>query len=211
VMSTSVAGVTVHEYEMAAAMWLAYAKHPRFEKLYTDLVYQPMLEVMAYLRANEFRTYIVSGSGQIFMRAFAHHVFGVPPEQVIGTAYETTYEMGNDGAPVITLDKLMLLDDNNAGKAEDIDLFIGKRPAAAFGNSTGDQQMLEWTGAGVRANLMMLVHHTDPVREYAYGPAGGLPNTGIGVFTDALLEEANTRGWFVIDMKNDWKTIFGEG
>ena len=211
VMDASVSGVTVQDYETAAAIWLASAKHPRFDKLYTNLAYQPMLEVMAYLRANEFHTYIVSGSGQMFMRSFAQHTFGVPPQQVIGTAYETSYEMGNDGAPVINIDKVMLVNDNNGGKAEDISLFIGRRPVAAFGNSTGDQQMLEWTGAGGRATLMMLVHHTDAEREYAYGPAGGLPNTGIGVFTDALLQEAIDKGWFVIDMKNDWKTIFGEG
>ncbi|MCA9880576.1 MAG: haloacid dehalogenase-like hydrolase, partial [Thermomicrobiales bacterium] len=157
VMDASVSGVTVRDYELAAATWLASAKHPRFERLYTSLVYQPMLEVMAYLRANEFRTYIVSGSGQMFMRSFAEHTFGVPPEQVIGTAYDTTYEMGNNGAPVIMVDQVMLVNDNFGGKPEDIDLFIGRRPAAAFGNSTGDQQMLEWTGAGERATLMMLV------------------------------------------------------
>ncbi len=210
VMDASVSGVTVRDYETAAAIWLASAKHPRFDRLYTDLAYQPMLEVLAYLRANEFRTYIVSGSGQMFMRSFAEHVFGVPPEQVIGTGYQTTYEMGNNGAPVIMVDNMMLVNDNFGGKAEDISLFIGKRPAAAFGNSTGDQQMLEWTGGGERATLMMLVHHTDPVREYAYGPAGGLPNTGIGDFSDALMQEAIDRGWFVISMKDDWKTIFGE-
>ncbi|MFT4039433.1 MAG: HAD family hydrolase [Thermomicrobiales bacterium] len=209
VMTASVAGVTVQDYETAAAMWLASAKHPRFEKLYTDLVYQPMLEVMAYLRANEFRTFIVSGSGQMFMRSFAEHVYGVPPEQVIGTTYVTTYQMGNDGAPVIVIDDVMLVNDNLGGKPEDIQLFIGRRPAAAFGNSTGDQQMLEWTGAGDRATLMMLVHHTDAEREYAYGPAGDLPDTGIGTFTDALLDEADAKGWYVISMKDDWKTIFG--
>jgi phosphoglycolate phosphatase-like HAD superfamily hydrolase len=202
-------GVTVEAFNQIAADWMATAKDPHFDHRYAELTYQPMLEVLAYLRANEFRTYIVSGSGQMFMRSFAEHVFGVPPEQVIGTGYQTTYEMGNDGAPVITVDDVMLVNDNFGGKPEDISLFIGKRPAAAFGNSTGDQQMLEWTGAGDRATLMMLVHHTDAEREYAYGPAGGLPDTGIGVFTDALLQEAIDKGWFVIDMKNDWKTIFG--
>lgn len=211
VMDASVSGVTIQEYQTAAAMWLASAKHPRFDTLYTNLAYQPMLEVLAYLRANEFHTYIVSGSGQMFMRSFAQHTFGVPPEQVIGTGYETTYSIGENGAPAITVDNVMLIDDNFGGKPEDISLFIGKRPAAAFGNSTGDQQMLEWTGAGDRATLMMLVHHTDAGREYAYGPAGGLPDTGIGVFTDALMQEAIDKGWFVIDMKNDWKTIFAEG
>ncbi len=210
VMAASVSGVTVQDYETAAAIWLASAKHPRFDRLYTNLAYQPMLEVLAYLRANEFHTYIVSGSGQMFMRSFALHTFGTPPEQVIGAGYDTTYSMGNNGAPAIIIDDVMLVNDNFGGKPEDISLFIGKRPVAAFGNSTGDQQMLEWAGAGDRATLMMLVYHTDPVREYAYGPAGGLPNTGIGDFSDALMQEAIDRGWFVISMKDDWKTIFGE-
>jgi hypothetical protein len=191
-----------------AAGWLAATKHPRFDRLYTDLVYEPMLDVMAYLRQNDFRTYIVSGSGAEFMRAFAESAFGVPPEQVIGTTFELTYAMGDNGVPTITIDEAVLLDDNNAGKPQDIAIIIGRRPAAAFGNSTGDQQMLEWTGAGERATLMMLVYHDDPVREYAYGPAGGLPNTHIGTFTEALMDEANERGWFVISMKDDWGRIF---
>ena len=208
VMGATHAGMTVEEYGAASAEWLASARHPRFDRLYTDLVYQPMLEVMAYLRQNGFRTYIVSGSGQEFMRAFADPVYGIPPEQIIGATYVTTYQMGSDGVPVILIESAVLMDDNNAGKAEDIELMIGRRPTAAFGNSTGDQQMLEWTGAGSRATLMMLVHHDDAEREYAYGPAGGLPNTGIGVFTDALMTEAGDRGWSVISMKDDWNQIF---
>ena len=208
VTSASQVGMTIEEYVSAAADWLASAKHPRFDRLYTDLVYQPMLEVMAYLRANDFRTFIVSGSGQEFMRAFADAAFGVAPEQVVGSTFELTYEMGSDGTPDIVIAATPLTDNNFAGKPEDIALFIGRRPAAAFGNSTGDQQMLEWTNGGDRAMLMMLVHHDDPVREYAYGPAGGLPNTHVGTFTEALMTEANARGWGVISMKDDWNRIF---
>ncbi len=208
IMGATHAGFTIEQYVQDTAEWLAATKHPRFDRLYTDLVYEPMLEVMAYLRQNEFRTYIVSGSGAEFMRAFAESAFGIPPEQVIGTTFELTYAMGDNGVPTITIESAVLLDDNNAGKPQDIAIVIGRRPVASFGNSTGDQQMLEWTGAGDRATLMMLVYHDDPVREYAYGPAGGLPNTHIGTFTEALMDEANERGWFVISMKDDWGTIF---
>lgn len=208
IMGVTHAGFTIEEYVADTAEWLAATRHPRFDRLYTDLVYEPMLEVMAYLRENGFRTYIVSGSGAEFMRAFAESAFGIPPEQVIGTTFELTYAMGDNGVPTITIDEAVLLDDNNAGKPQDIAIVIGRRPVAAFGNSTGDQQMLEWTGAGDRATLMMLVYHDDPVREYAYGPAGGLPNTHIGTFTQALMDEANERGWFVISMKDDWGRIF---
>jgi phosphoglycolate phosphatase-like HAD superfamily hydrolase len=207
-MGASHAGMTLEEYTTAVDAWLATTRHPRYHRLYTELVYEPMLEVMAYLRANDFRTYIVSGSGQEFIRVFADQIFGIPPEQVLGTTFELTYEMGSDGVPVIRIDAPVLMDGNNAGKPQDIALMIGRRPAAAFGNSGGDQQMLEWTGAGDRARLMMLVHHDDGVREYAYGPAGGLPDTGIGVFSDALLTEANESGWQVISMKNDWVRVF---
>ncbi|HET7056166.1 MAG TPA: HAD family hydrolase, partial [Thermomicrobiales bacterium] len=203
IMAASQVGLTMEEYANTVATWIAAAKHPRFDRLYTDLIYQPMLEVMAYLRDNDFRTYIVSGSGQEFMRTYADQVFGVAPEQVIGTTFQVSYEMGNDGAPVIRIDAAPLTDDNFAGKPEDIALFIGRRPAAAFGNSTGDQQMLEWAGAGERATLMMLVYHDDAAREYAYGPAGGLPDTHVGTFTDALMTEAKDRGWSVISMKDD--------
>ena len=202
------AGMSVEAFLASAREWLATAKHPRFDRLYTELVYQPMLEVMALLRANGFRTYIVSGGGQQFIRSYAEQVYGIPPEQIIGTTFETAYEMGDNGVPVLMMQPVVQLNDNDAGKPEDIDLMIGRRPVAAFGNSTGDQQMLEWTGAGERARLMMLVHHDDAGREFAYGPAGGLPDSSIGTFTDALMREANERGWFVISMKDDWDRIF---
>lgn len=207
-MGATHAGKTIEEYVEETAAWLATANHPRFKRPYTELTYEPMLDVMAYLRRHNFRTYIVSGSGQEFMRAFAEPVFGVPPEQIIGTTFELTYEMGSDGIPVMRIESAVLMDDNNAGKPQDIALIVGRRPVAAFGNSGGDQQMLEWTGAGSGATLMMLVHHDDPVREYAYGPVGGLPNTHIGVFTEALMDEADERGWHVISMKDDWARVF---
>jgi phosphoglycolate phosphatase-like HAD superfamily hydrolase len=207
-MGASHAGLTIERYVAAVAAWLASRKHPRFDRLYTELVYQPMLEVMAYLRANAFRTYIVSGSGQEFIRAFADPVLGIPPEQVVGTSFQTTYATGSNGSPSIVIDAPVLADDNGAGKPRNINLVIGRRPVAAFGNSGGDQQMLEWTGAGSRAALMMLVHHDDGEREYAYGPAGGLPDSHVGTFSAALLSEANASGWSVISMKSDWTQVF---
>ena len=187
--------------------WLASARHPRFKRLYTELTYQPMREVMELLRANRFKTYIVTGGGQDFVRAYADKVYGVPPEQVIGSLLAVQFEM-KDGRPELMRLPKLLFNDNFAGKAIGIDTFIGKRPYASFGNSTGDQQMLEWTGAGDGARLNMLVHHDDAEREYAYGPAGGLPDTHVGTFSQALLTEAHAKGWVVISMKNDWKRVF---
>jgi phosphoglycolate phosphatase-like HAD superfamily hydrolase len=207
-MAVTQEGLSIEDYVSISAEWLASAKHPRFDRLYTELVYQPMLELMAYLRENEFRTFIVSGSGQEFMRAFANSAFGVAPEEVIGSTFQLKYQMGSNGVPDIVIESAPLTDNNFAGKPEDIALFIGIRPAAAFGNSTGDQQMLEWANGGNRAMLMMLVYHDDAVREYAYGPAGGLPNTHVGTFTQTLMNEADDRGWGVISMKEDWKQIF---
>jgi phosphoserine phosphatase len=196
------AGMSQAEFQDIVRQWLAAAKHPRFKRPYTELVYQPMREVMDYLRANGFKTYIVTGGGQDFVRAYAQRVYGVPPEQVIGTILSLNYEI-KDGKPeLIRLPKL-LLDDDHAGKAIGIDLFIGKRPYAAFGNSTGDREMLEWTSAGDGTRLRMLVHHDDAQREYAYGPAGGLPDTKVGTFDQPLMNEAKAKGWVVISMKDD--------
>ena len=150
--------------------WLATAKHPRFKRPYTELVYQPMLEVMQYLRANGYKTYIVTGGGQDFVRVYAEQVYGIPPEQVVGTAGGTKYGYDKNGRPMLTKEPKLLLNDDKAGKPEGIHLMIGRRPYAAFGNSDGDQQMLEYTQAGDGARLMMLVHHDDATREYAYGP-----------------------------------------
>ena len=202
------AGMTVEEFTKVAAEWAATAKDPKFDRLYTQLVYQPMLEVLNLFRANDFRTYIVSGGGQAFIRSYAEDVYGIPPEQVIGTTFETAYGYGDDGTPTLTKVAKLQLNNNNGGKPQDINLFLGKRPTAAFGNSTGDQQMLEWANAGDRAHLAVLIYHDDADREYAYGPAGGLPDTHVGTFTEALMTEAKDDGWVVVSMKNDWKEIF---
>ena len=160
------------------------------------------------LSRQRLKTYIVTGFGQDFVRVYSQQIYGIPPEQVIGSALSTKYGYGKDGKPILTKEPKLLLNDNFGGKPESIDLIIGRRPYAAFGNSTGDQQMLEYTGAGDGARLKMLVLHDDATREYAYGPAQGLPDTKVGTFTQALYEEANKNGWTVISMKNDWKRIF---
>lgn len=201
------AGMSQAAFLEITGQWLATAKHPRFKRLYTELVYQPMIEVLGYLRANQFETFIVTGGGQDFVRAYGQRVYGIPTQKVIGSSIATKYDY-QDGRPELMRLPKLFFNDNFDGKAIGIDLFIGKRPYAAFGNSTGDQQMLEWTGAGEGARLKMLVYHDDAEREYAYGPAGSLPDTKVGTFTQALYDEAKTKGWTVISMKNDWKMIF---
>jgi phosphoglycolate phosphatase-like HAD superfamily hydrolase len=202
------AGMTVEDFQKVASDWTATAKNAHFDRLYTQLAYQPMLDVLNLLRENDFRTYIVSGGGQGFIRSYAEDVYGIPPEQVIGSTFETAYGYGDDGAPTLTKVAKLQLNNNDAGKPQDINLFVGKRPAIAFGNSTGDQQMLEWANAGDRAHLAVIIYHDDAEREYAYGPAGGLPDTHVGTFTQALMDEATKDGWAVVSMKNDWKQIF---
>jgi phosphoserine phosphatase len=200
-------GMSVAAFLEIADQWLATAKHPRFKRLYTELVYQPMIEAMHYLRANGFATYIVSGGGQDFMRTYSQRVYGIPPQQIIGTSLATKYEVENGKSEVVRLPK-PLLDCNFGGKVIGIDLFIGKRPYSSIGNSTGDRQMLEWATAGSGSRLKMLVYHDDPARECAYGPAGGLPDTKVGTFDQSLMDEAKSKDWTVISMKNDWKRIF---
>jgi hypothetical protein len=167
-----------------------------------------MLEVLSYLSANGFKTYIVTGFGQDFVRLYSQQVYGIPPEQVDGSALAVKYDYAKDGKPILIKEPKLMLNDNDAGKPEGIHLMIGRRPNASFGNSTGDQQMLEYTGAGDGARLSMLVLHDDATREYAYGPAQGLPDTKVGTFTPALYAEAKKKNWTVISMKNDWKNIF---
>jgi len=196
------AGMTTTEFEQIVADWIATAKHPKFKRPYTECIYQPMVELLAYLRANGFKTFIVSGGGIEFMRPWTEKVYGVPPEQVVGSSIKTKYEM-RDGKPVLMrLPEINFVDDKT-GKPVGINSHIGRRPIAAFGNSDGDQQMLEWTQAGSGVRLMMLVHHDDSVREFAYGA-----ESKIGAFSDALMVEAKKDGWTVISMKDDWKTIF---
>jgi phosphoglycolate phosphatase-like HAD superfamily hydrolase len=201
-------GMSVDKFQGEVKTWLDTAKDPRWKRPFTDLTYVPMLDLMKYLRANGYKTYIVTGGGQDFVRVYSEKVYGVPPEQVVGTATGTKYVESEGGKPYLTKDPKLLLNDNNAGKPEGIHLMIGRRPYAAFGNSTGDRQMLEYTKAGDGARLAMLVLHDDATREYAYGPAQGLPDTKIGTFTTALYDEAKKSGWVVISMKDDWKRIF---
>ncbi len=208
ILAATLTGMSVEAFEAEANKWIATAKHPRWNRLYTELTYQPMQEVLQYFRDNGFRTYIVTGGGQDFVRIYSQQVYGIPPEQVVGTAGGTKYGYDKNGKPFLTKEPKLLLNDNNAGKPEGIHLEIGRRPCAAFGNSTGDREMLEYTGAGAGARLMMLVLHDDAQREYAYGPAEELPDSKVGTFTQALYDEAKRDGWTVVSMKDDWKRIF---
>jgi phosphoglycolate phosphatase-like HAD superfamily hydrolase len=196
-------GMTVEEFQTMVRDWIAKAQDPHFKHLYTDLVYQPMIEVMQYLRANGYKTYIVTGGGQDFVRAYSERVYGIPPEQVVGSTADVTFGYDKAGKAILTKVPQGIRIDDKTGKPIGIHLMIGRRPVAAFGNSDGDQQMLEYTQAGDGARLMMLVHHDDAAREYAYGP-----ESNIGTFSDALMTEATAKGWTVISMKNDWKRVF---
>jgi phosphoglycolate phosphatase-like HAD superfamily hydrolase len=208
ILAATLTGMSVDEFSAEANKWLATAKDPRWDRLYTELTYQPMQEVLQYLRDDGFKAYIVTGGGQDFVRVYSEWVYGIPPEQVVGTAGGTKYAYDKEGKPFLTKEPKLLLNDNFAGKPEGIHLMIGRRPCAAFGNSIGDRQMLEYTKAGGGARLAMLVLHDDAKREYAYGPAQGLPDTRVGTFTQALYDEAKKDGWIVISMKNDWNHIF---
>jgi hypothetical protein len=195
------AGMTTAEFEQTVKDWLATAKHPRFNRPYTECVYQPMLELLTYLRANSFKTYIVSGGGVEFMRVWTEKVYGIPPEQVVGSTGKTQFEL-RDGKPVLMrLPEIDFIDDK-AGKPVNINKFIGRRPLLAFGNSDGDHQMLQWTAAGSGLRFMGLVHHTDAEREWAYDRTSHIGRL------DKALDEAQAKGWTVVDMKQDWKTIF---
>ncbi len=209
ILAATLAGMSLDEFNDEVKTWLATARDPRWKRPYTELTYQPMQEVLQYLRANGFKTYIVTGGGQDFVRVYAEQTYGIPPEQVVGTMNGTKYGYDKDGKPRLTKEPKLLLNDNYAGKPEGIHLMIGRRPVAAFGNSPGDQQMLEYTKAGDGARLAMLVLHDDATREYAYGPAQGLPDTKVGAFPQTLYDKAQKEGWTVISMKSDWKRIFG--
>ena len=202
IMAATHTGMTSEEFTQIATEWIATARHPRFNRPYTDLVYQPMLELLAYLRENGFKTFIVSGGGIEFMRPWTEKSYGIPPEQVVGSSAVTRFELRGDGTPVLLREGKIEFVDDKAGKPVGINRFIGRRPVFAFGNSDGDQQMLEWTAAGSGARFMGLVHHTDAVREWAYdrnSPVGRL---------DKAWDEAVRRGWTVVDMKRDWKKVF---
>lgn len=200
VMATH-AGMTPEEFERVVAEWLATARHPTTRRPYTEMVYQPMLEVLAYLRANGFKTFIVSGGGIEFMRPWTEEVYGIPPEQVVGSSIRTTFEV-RDGKPVLVRLPAMNFVDDKEGKPVGIQQHIGRRPLAAFGNSDGDLQMLQWTTAGDGPRFALYVHHTDGQREWAYDR-----NSRIGRL-DKGLDEARAKGWTVVDMKRDWKVIY---
>ncbi len=200
VMATH-AGITTDEFAATVKQWLATARHPRFDRPYSDLVYQPMLELLGYLRSRGFKTCIVSGGGVEFMRVFAERVYGIPPEQVIGSSIATKFEV-RDGKPVLVrLPEVDFIDDKE-GKPVGIHKFLGRRPLAAFGNSDGDLQMLEWTAAGEGARFCLLVHHTDAEREWRYDRESHVGRL------DKALDQARRRGWTVTDMQRDWKVIY---
>jgi phosphoserine phosphatase len=201
VIAATHTGMTTDEFAQNVKDWVTQAKHPTLQRPYTDLVYQPMLELLDYLRASGFKTFIVSGGGVEFMRVFAEQVYGIPPEQVIGSVGETQFEMRNGKPVLLKLPKVNLVDDK-AGKPVGINRFIGRRPVLAFGNSDGDQQMLQWTAAGDGLRFMGLVHHTDAAREWAYDRQSSIGRL------DKVLDEAVQKGWTVVDMKRDWKVIY---
>jgi phosphoglycolate phosphatase-like HAD superfamily hydrolase len=201
IMATTHTGITTESFNTIVGAWLTTARHPKLGRPYTQLVYQPMLELLAYLRANGFKTFIVSGGGVEFMRAFAEQVYGIPPEQVIGSSGVTEFR-NQDGGPVLIKKAAVEFIDDGPGKPSGINRFIGRRPLAAFGNSDGDQQMLQWTAAGSGARLMAIVHHTDAAREFAYDRQSHVGRL------DKALDEANTRHWVVIDMKKEWLSVF---
>jgi phosphoglycolate phosphatase-like HAD superfamily hydrolase len=198
------AGVTTEEFEKVVTDWITTAKHPKTGRLYTEMVYQPMLELLACLRANGFKTFIVSGGGIEFMRPWAERVYSIPPEQVIGSSIKTKLEVRNGMPVLVRLPELNFIDDK-AGKPVGIQMHIGRRPIAAFGNSDGDLQMLQWTAAGTGPRFCLYVHHTDAVREWAYDRQSSIGRLDKG------LDEARAKGWTIVDMKTDWNVIYPFG
>jgi hypothetical protein len=197
-------GMTTDEFAVTVTNWLASARHPACSCPYTDRVYAPMLDLLSYLRANGFKTYIVSGGTIEFMRAFAETVYGIPPEQVIGSSFATQFRLGTDGKPELVREPRIDFINDGPGKPVGINKFVGRRPVLAFGNSDGDQQMLEWTAAGSGPRFAGLVHHTDAAREYAYDRMSKIGRL------DKALDEANTNRWTVVDMARDWRAVFPE-
>jgi phosphoglycolate phosphatase-like HAD superfamily hydrolase len=201
IVTVTHSGMTTDEFEKTVADWIATARHPKTGKLYTEMVYQPMLELLAYLRANGFKTFIVSGGGIDFMRVFAERVYGIPPEQVVGSSGKLEFEL-RDGHPILMKLPELSFNDDKAGKPVAIQTHIGRHPIAAFGNSDGDLQMLEWARQGTGVRFALVVHHTDAEREWAYDR-----NSSVGKL-DKALDTAQAEGWTIVDMKNDWKRIF---
>ena len=195
-------GMTTDEFASSVGDWLTTARHPRFNRPFTDLVFQPMLELLNYLRASGFKTFIVSGGTVDFMRVFAQRVYGIPPEQVVGSTFTRKFAMRADSTPALTIQPQVMLLDDGAGKPVGINTFIGRRPILAFGNSDGDQQMLQWTAAGSGARFIGLVHHTDSTREWRYDRTSHIGKL------DKALDEATAKKWSVVDMRTDWKVIY---
>jgi hypothetical protein len=208
ILAATLTGISTDEFKAEAKKWLEAARDPRWKRPYTELTYLPMQEVLKYMRASGYRTYMVTGGGQDFVRVYSEEVYGIPPEQVVGTAGGTKYGYDKAGKPFLLKEPRLLLNDNKAGKPEGIHLMIGRRPRAAFGNSLGDREMLEYTKAGDGARLAMLLLHDDGTREYAYGPAKGLRDSRVGTFPQSLYDQAGKQGWVVISMKHDWKRVF---
>ena len=202
VIAKTHSNITTEEFDKVVSDWIRSARHPRFKQPYSALVYQPMLELLRYLRAHGFKTFIVSGGGVEFMRAFAERAYGIPPEQVIGSAVATRFEQGPDGKWVLMKEPKVEFIDDGPGKPQAINRIIGRRPVFAFGNSDGDLQMLQWTYAGAGARFAGLVHHTDEKREWAYDRASHIGKL------DKALDEASKNGWTVVDMKTDWKVVY---
>ena len=200
VMATH-AGMTTEEFERFVKDWIATARHPKFQRPFTELVYQPMLEVLDFLRVNGFKTFIVSGGGVEFMRTFSETIYGIPPDQVVGSSIVTKYEI-RDGRPVLVRQPKLNFYDDKEDKPVGINVFIGRRPIAAFGNSDGDFAMLEWVSGGTGARFALIVHHDDAVREFAYDREAGLAKLDRG------LDEGPKRGWTLVSVKNDWKRVF---
>lgn len=203
IVAATHAGTTTVEFEAVVTDWLATARHPTTGRPYTEMVYQPMLELLDYLRANGFKTFIVSGGGIEFMRPWTERVYGIPPEQVVGSSIKTDFEMRDDGPVLVRMPEIDFIDDKE-GKPVGINSHIGRRPIAAFGNSDGDLQMLQWTAAGDGPSFCLYVHHTDADREWAYDRSSHVGRLDRG------LDEAEARGWTVVDMKEDWKVVFPE-
>lgn len=201
IIKTTQSGMSTEQFSTIVAEWLATAKDPRFGRVYTDLVYQPMLELLDYLRANEFKSFIVSGTGADFIRVFAEETYRIPPEQVVGSMTVAEFRLGKDGPMLMKIPEVEVLSDG-AGKPVAIDRFIGRRPVFAFGNSDGDKEMLAWTAAGSRARLVGLLHHTDAEREWAYDR-----DSKVGRL-DKALDLADAKNWVIVDMATDWNTVF---
>ena len=201
IMAATHSGISTEEFDTIVKEWIATAKHFKTGRLYTDMVYQPMLELLAHLRANGFKTFIVSGGGIEFLRAFAEKVYGIPPEQVIGSSGKLKFELRDNKPLLIKLPEIQFIDDK-AGKPVGIQMHIGRRPIAAFGNSDGDLQMLQWTASGLGTSLCHYVHHNDAKREWAYDRQSSIGQLDKG------LDEAKAKGWTVVSMKDDWKRIF---